>query len=143
MAKEIGKETESNAVVTMTVEALRENHVDVYNAVHDKGKREGLEEGARQERERIQTIESLSSIPGSDAVIVENKFKAGITKDQVASLILTSQEQVRKDKLAAMEKETKDATEKMAGVGLGSEGSENADQATIDAAVARGANSRR
>lgn len=110
-----GKEkTGEGVVVSMTVEALKENHLAVYNEVFEAGR----QAGSTEEIERIQSIESLSSVPGSEQVIADNKFKAGMTKDQVSTLILNSQEERRQEALAAREKDQKDQKDKMAGTGL-------------------------
>jgi signal peptide peptidase SppA len=135
---EVGAE---GAIVTMTVEALRESHPAVYEAVLNSGK----ELGAQSERERIQSVESLSSVPGSDTVVAENKYKPGMTKEAVSSLILESQERVRKDTLAAMEKDSTAQLGAMRGVGLsgGDETEQSADQKALDDAMVRGVNSRK
>lgn len=85
----------AETVQTFTVEGLKESDPKLFDSI--------LEIGAKQERERIQSIETLSSIPGASEIIASNKFNAGITKDAIASLILASHEEKRVKMLAAVE----------------------------------------
>lgn len=92
------EQTESTeAVQTFTAEGLRESDPVLFDAIK--------EIGAKEERERIQSIESLSSIPGAESVISENKFKPGMTKDALAFLILEAQETQRKNALNAIQQD--------------------------------------
>lgn len=91
--------------VTMNVDELKAKHPDTYQAVFGEGKAAGKTEaesatsemiataraeGASAERERIQSIESISH-PGASTIITENKFKPEMTKEAVALMIVEAE----------------------------------------------------
>lgn len=91
----------------MDIEELKAKFPETYKAAFTFGKTAGIEEekaasanavaaakiqGAEDERTRIRGIMSLK-VPGAEAVVEENLFKAEATKETVAVAILTKQGQ--------------------------------------------------
>lgn len=70
----------------MNIEKFKSDYPEVYNSVYEQG----YKEGAKNENERIKSIENLN-VKGFDNVINENKFNSEMTKDKVASIILEEQ----------------------------------------------------
>lgn len=85
----------TEAIQTFTAEGLKESDPVLFGVIKELG--------AKEERERIQSIEGLSHIPGAESIIAKNKFKADMTKDALAFLILDSQEVQRKKALDALQ----------------------------------------
>ena len=94
----------------ITIQQVKSEAPDVYAAILNEGrvsatteltskiasaKEEGIIEGkvfgAKDENARIQSIESLSSIPGASSVIAKMKFDSKNTKDTVSTAILEDQ----------------------------------------------------
>lgn len=71
---------------TMTLEELKAEHPELVEQIRN----EALEEGAKNERTRIQGIENIA-IPGFEEMVQSAKFEDGITKEQLAVKILEAQ----------------------------------------------------
>jgi ClpP class serine protease len=94
----------------ISIQQVKSEAPDVYAAIFAEGKtaatteltskiasakEEGIAEGkalgVKSENERIQGIESLSSIPGASAIITKMKFDSKNTKESVSAAILDDQ----------------------------------------------------
>jgi capsid assembly protease len=72
----------------------------------DQGRAEGIETGARAERERIQAVEAQGIIPGHEALINTLKFDGTTTGPEAAVQILAAEKVVRETKLTAVQTDT-------------------------------------
>lgn len=79
-------ESEGNQV--MNLEELKNNHPELYNQI----KNEGLEEGVRAERSRIQAIDELA-MPGNEELVNKAKFESGISAEALAVEIIKAEKQ--------------------------------------------------
>lgn len=125
---------------TMSYEAVRESAPDVFSQIRS----EGIEEGMKLERTRIQGIESLKA-PGFEAMIAENKFKPESTKESVAALILEAQDDKRKKVAEAAKRDAEKAAEQAAGIDSGDGGiaTEEMEKKEAVAMMVSGANAAR
>ncbi|OPY15234.1 MAG: putative signal peptide peptidase SppA [Syntrophus sp. PtaB.Bin001] len=87
----------------MTQDELKSKFPAVYQAILDEGKAIGLaqgkEEGALQERSRIQAVEA-QSLPGHEALIATMKFDGKTTGEQAAIAILAAEKSQRETMLS-------------------------------------------
>ena len=122
-SNESGQETP----VVLTVETLKAEHADVYNAVLAAGIEQGRTEGAQSERERIQAIETIEA-PGFENVVAENKFKPEATKDSVAALVLDAQSAARKAQAEAIGQDGGEVAEAAGKIQSGHDNDEKAEE---------------
>ena len=73
----------------------------------DKGRIEGMESGAKAERERIQSVEA-QLIPGHEALIQDMKFDGKTTGEQAAVKILAAEKTLRESVLTKLDKDAPD-----------------------------------
>ncbi len=128
-AGESGKKTEKEKI--MTLNELKVESPDLYNAVFEEGKKEGhaaglvegkavgLEkgktetqdqakvDGATAERERIQGVEA-QLIPGHETLIQDMKFDGKTTGEQAAVKILAAEKTLREGVLDKLDKDAPD-----------------------------------
>ena len=123
---------EENKAPIMTVEAIRESSPEAYEKIFASGKEEGIVEGVSKENARIKAIEELSKDDASVAVITEHKFEIEQTKDTIATLILSKQEEDKSEELAKLKK---DAPESV-GSGSTDEESEAMERKSVIDAIA-------
>lgn len=89
----------------MTKEELREQHPEIYNAILS----EGVEQGIKQERDRIKEIEDLA-VPGNEKIVNDAKFVSGITAEKMAVEILKANKEYAAEMLKARQKEAGEIT---------------------------------
>ena len=121
--------------VTMSYEAVRESAPEVF----EKIRLEGIEEGKKGERERIQAIESIQA-PGYEALIAEHKFKPESTKESVAAMVLEAQEARRQKAQQDHEADGAEAAEQASNVHSGE--AEEAEREQVTTAMVGGANAK-
>ena len=87
----------------MTLEELKEKHLDLYNQIFDEGKKEGI----KTENERIKAIEDLG-VPGFEDLVTKAKFENKDTAEKLAMDIIKAQKNLGKDYLDDLKKDAKD-----------------------------------
>lgn len=102
----VENKTENNKEVEnkMTLEELKEKHSDIYDAIFNKGK----EEGIKAERERIKSIDDLL-MPGHEEMINEAKYETGITAEKLAVELIKAEKQKGTDFLQQRDQDTQDS----------------------------------
>lgn len=122
----------------MNIEELKAKFPDTYNAVFQLGKTAGIDEekkasataitaakteGADSERNRIKGIMSLK-VPGAEAVISENIFKAEATKESVALAIIENQGNQAKKLQTALVEDGQELASTLGNIGTNAPNSE-------------------
>ena len=79
---------------TMTVEELKEQYPETYDAVHSAG----IEAGRQTERERIKAVEN-QLMPGHEDLVDKLKYDGETTGEQAAVLILAAEKETRQKML--------------------------------------------
>lgn len=72
----------------MTLEELKEKYPDLYNSIFNEGK----EEGIKEERTRIKSIDDLL-MPGHEEMVNEAKYETGITAEKLAVELIKAEKQ--------------------------------------------------
>ena len=78
----------------MDYETLKNEHTDLFNKVLN----EGMEQGIKNERERIQNIEEFA-MPGNEKIITDAKFNSNKTAAEVAMDILRNEKKIGRNYL--------------------------------------------
>lgn len=73
-------------VEDMTLEELRENHPEIYNAISEAARNEGVQ----QERERIRNIEEMAML-GHEDLVIKAKFETGVSPEAFAMEIIKAE----------------------------------------------------
>lgn len=74
----------------MNLQALKEQHPELYKQLESQAYEKGKEDGIKAERERIKAIEEIG-INGHEQLIVDAKYKNGITVEALAMQILAAE----------------------------------------------------
>lgn len=83
-------------VEDMTLEELRENHPEIYNAISEAARNEGVQ----QERERIRNIEEMA-MPGHEDLVIKAKFETGVSPEAFAMEIIKAEKAAKQGFLEA------------------------------------------
>lgn len=67
----------------MTLEELKAKHPELYNQVHDLGVKEGEEKGAKNERERIKSIDEIANTIDA-GLVAKAKYDEPVTAEALA-----------------------------------------------------------
>ena len=97
-------------VASITAEYLSLNRPDIFESIKTQGKTEGISEGAKTERERIQGVHSLLK-PGREKIIGELMFDGETTKAEAAEKILEADDAKLAAKGTELKKEGEDLAE--------------------------------
>ncbi|MEK7772733.1 MAG: signal peptide peptidase SppA [Deltaproteobacteria bacterium] len=88
----------------LTAALIAEKHPDVFKAIQDEGRRHGLEEGAKAERERIQGVFSLLRT-GREKLVSEFMFDGKSTKADASVAILEAEDARKEAHLKAIKED--------------------------------------
>jgi ATP-dependent Clp protease, protease subunit len=67
----------------MNIEEFKAQHPELYNQVHDLGAKEGEEKGAKNERERIKSIDEIANTVDAN-LVAKAKYETPITAEALA-----------------------------------------------------------
>ena len=96
MGNQVEAKENQDKAPALSVETLKANHADIYQAV--------LDQGAKAERERIQGVEALA-MPGHEALIDQFKYDGATTAEAAAVQILKAEKTNRESALAQVREE--------------------------------------
>lgn len=85
---------DQNSGPEITLESLRAQYPAIVNTLIDEGKRLGMEEGANQERSRIQAVQE-QLIPGHEDLINSLMWDGKTTGEQAAVQVLAAEKRIR------------------------------------------------
>lgn len=122
----------------MDIQALMQQHPELYKQVQAQGFEQGKQEGIKAERERIQAIENIG-LAGHEKLIAEAKFNSGISAEALSMQILAAEKQTRQNFVANSQADAAP----LAQIGAGEPQAEGDLPANVMAAFATAANLRR
>lgn len=90
---------------SMTYEEFKEQYPDFYNNAKNEGYADGVEEGGKNERERIKAIEEMALV-GHEALVMVAKYEKPVSPETFAMTLIKAE---KEQKQAFLDKRKKDA----------------------------------